>query len=57
MFGLDALSGFNSTYTGRTGHHNDCFVSSETDFGTYTDKAVQYPYLSQETLFVPISMD
>jgi hypothetical protein len=54
MFGLDALSGFNSTYTGRTGHHNDCFVSSETDFGTYTDKAVQYPYLAQETLYVPI---
>ena len=54
MFGLDALSAFSSTYTGRTGHHNDCFVSSDTDFGTYTDKAVQYPYLAQETLYVPI---
>ena len=54
MYGLNPLTNFETTYQGRTGHHNDCFVSSDTDFGTYTDKAVQYPYLSQETLFVPI---
>ena len=54
MYGLNPLPNFETTYRGRTGHHNDCFVSSETDFGTYTDKSVQYPYLQQETLFVPI---
>jgi hypothetical protein len=33
----------------RTGHHNDCFLASDTDFGTYTDIAVDYPYLEAET--------
>ncbi|XP_064102629.1 uncharacterized protein LOC135212783 [Macrobrachium nipponense] len=36
----------------RIGHHNDCFLASDTDFGTYIDKADEYPYLMNETMYV-----
>ncbi|XP_066989300.1 uncharacterized protein [Macrobrachium rosenbergii] len=36
----------------RIGHHNDCFLASDTDFGTYTDKVEEYPYLMSETVYV-----
>ncbi|XP_064101838.1 uncharacterized protein LOC135212399 [Macrobrachium nipponense] len=36
----------------RIGHHNDCFLASDTDFGTYIDKAEEYPYLMNETMYV-----
>ena len=35
----------------RTGHHNDCFVSSASDCGTYTDTLVEAPYLVSDTLY------
>lgn len=39
----------------RVGHHNDCFLSNATDYGTYTDNNVQAEknYISQDALFVP----
>ncbi len=39
----------------RVGHHNDCFLSNTTDYGTYTDGNIQAEknYISQEALFVP----
>ncbi len=36
----------------RTGHHNDCFVSSESDGGTYVDTTTELPYLEEETKWV-----
>jgi hypothetical protein len=45
---------FNGTNVARIGHHNDCFLSSEDDFGTYIDQAKEFPYLEQETQFLPI---
>ena len=33
------------------GHHNDCFLASSTDFGTYDDKSVEYPYLKDDTKY------
>lgn len=57
MYGGAALSAAEA-YTGsaraRLGHHNDCFLASNLDQGTYTDSAVEYPYLEAETLFLPI---
>ena len=51
---LDAHSG---SAIARTGHHNDCFLASETDFGTYgavgsigADKG----YLEVDTRYVPM---
>jgi len=38
----------------RVGHHNDCFLSDASDVGTYTNIATEYPYLTQETKFVPM---
>ena len=38
----------------RTGHHNDCFVSSPTDGGTYVDPATEYVYLEEDTKWVPM---
>ncbi|MGB0974673.1 MAG: DUF4832 domain-containing protein [Flavobacteriaceae bacterium] len=42
-------SGSNASSINRLGHHNDCFLASETDFGTYNNVSVEYPYLEQET--------
>jgi hypothetical protein len=36
----------------RLGHHNDCFLASADDFGTYQNPAVEYPYLQAETAHV-----
>lgn len=38
----------------RTGHHNDCFVSSLSDGGTYSSPANEYTYLEEETKWVPM---
>ncbi len=47
----DAFSGENIS---RVGHHNDCFVASSTDFGTYVNEAIEKPYLEEETKFLPM---
>ncbi|NJP90025.1 DUF4832 domain-containing protein [Nonomuraea sp. FMUSA5-5] len=36
----------------RLGHHNDCFLASPDDYGTYENAAVEYPYLEAETAYV-----
>jgi hypothetical protein len=36
----------------RLGHHNDCFLASPDDYGTYENAAVEYPYLEAETKYV-----
>ncbi|AGL16129.1 DUF4832 domain-containing protein [Actinoplanes sp. N902-109] len=38
----------------RIGHHNDCFLASPDDYGTYENPAVEYPYLQDDTLRVPM---
>ena len=38
----------------RIGHHNDCFLSSDTDVGTYEDIDNEKHYLNLETRFVPM---
>jgi len=35
----------------RTGHHNDCFLASSDDFGTYVNLTDEYPYLSEDTKY------
>lgn len=57
MYGSTALTpgeAFNNSNRSRVGHHNDCFLSSATDQGTYEDTAVEYPYLTAETRYVPM---
>ncbi|MEU6716417.1 DUF4832 domain-containing protein [Nonomuraea sp. NPDC046802] len=55
MYGTAALTpsqAHNGSAVARLGHHNDCFLASPDDYGTYTDPAVEYPYLSAETAYL-----
>ena len=53
MYGTAAATGvFNGSAIARVGHHNDCFLASTSDYGTYQDPAVEYPYLQADTQFV-----
>lgn len=55
MYGTTALSAaqaYNGSANARIGHHNDCFLASADDFGTYTNTSVEYPYLSAETNYL-----
>ncbi|MFJ2158079.1 DUF4832 domain-containing protein [Streptomyces sp. NPDC087856] len=49
---LPAAQAYNGSTLARLGHHNDCFLASPDDFGTYTDTSVEYPYLQAETASV-----
>lgn len=44
-------------YTGenraRVGHHNDCFLTGGTDYGTYNNVETEKQYISTEALYVP----
>lgn len=55
MYNTSPINGIlsieNSSSINRLGHHNDCFLASATDFGTYDNTNVEYPYLEQETRF------
>jgi hypothetical protein len=51
---LPAAQAYSGSSQARTGHHNDCFLASATDYGTYTDVGKDYPYLEAETLYLPM---
>ncbi|WP_020390800.1 DUF4832 domain-containing protein [Kribbella catacumbae] len=43
---------YNGSSLSRLGHHNDCFLASPDDFGTYENTAVEYPYLQSDTTYL-----
>ena len=45
-------SAYNSSALSRLGHHNDCFLASPDDFGTYENTSVEYPSLQSDTTYV-----
>ncbi|MFC7519114.1 DUF4832 domain-containing protein, partial [Herbaspirillum sp. GCM10030257] len=52
FFGTTALTAseaYNGTAKARLAHHNDCFLASANDWGTYTNTSTEYPYLQAET--------
>jgi hypothetical protein len=51
---LPPAQAFTESSIARLGHHNDCFLASSTDMGTYSNTATEYPYLEQETRFLPM---
>ncbi len=51
---LPASMAFDGSSRARVGHHNDCFVASADDFGTYEDPSQEYPYLAAETQYLPM---
>ncbi|RZJ32983.1 MAG: DUF4832 domain-containing protein [Flavobacterium sp.] len=51
---LSLTQAFTTTAVARTGHHNDCFLASDDDEGTYSNVTAEYAYLEAETKFVPM---
>lgn len=51
---IKAEDAFSGKVVARIGHHNDCFMASVDDYGTYTDVAVDKSYLNAEGLYLPI---
>jgi hypothetical protein len=45
---------YTGTYRARTGHHNDGFLASHNDLGTYGNPEYEKNYLNQENKFVPM---
>ena len=45
---------YTETAVARTGHFNDCFLSDETDNGTFSNVSTETPYLEAETRYVPM---
>jgi hypothetical protein len=45
---------YTGTNRSRTGHHNDGFLASSTDLGTYGNVEYEKNYLNQENKFVPM---
>lgn len=52
---IGAADAFSGSDLARVGHHNDCFLASDTDFGTYRDGSIaaDKAYVAAETLYVP----
>lgn len=50
---VDSTIAYTSENRSRVGHHNDCFLSGETDYGTYTNVKADKEYISKEALYVP----
>jgi lysophospholipase L1-like esterase len=50
---LTASEAYGNALKARVGHHNDCFVSDSTDFGTYNDVTADKAYLAADALYTP----
>ena len=50
---MDAAVGYGDSDVARVGFHNDCFLASTDDYGTYQNIAIEKEYISDEALFVP----
>ncbi|WP_343695009.1 DUF4832 domain-containing protein [Flavobacterium sp.] len=50
---MDATAGYGTSNTARLGFHNDCFMASVDDYGTYIDITSEKTYISNEALYVP----
>ncbi|OOQ59532.1 hypothetical protein BC343_05000 [Mucilaginibacter pedocola] len=51
---IAAAQGYSGSDIARVGHHNDCFLGSEDDYGTYVNIPVEKQYISNEALYVPV---
>ncbi len=52
---LDSIEAFSGSQRSRVGAHNDCFLASATDYGTYLDNDIEgdKDYLNQDNRYVP----
>ncbi|WP_306394931.1 DUF4832 domain-containing protein [Telluria beijingensis] len=49
---LSVSEAYTNTAKARLGFHNDCFLSSASDYGTYVNPSVEFPYLAAESNYV-----
>jgi hypothetical protein len=54
---LSAADAYDGSFAARVGHHNDCFLASDDDWGTYPIGQIEMwkDYLQQDTSFVVMS--
>lgn len=50
---IDETVGYGTTDIARVGFHNDCFLASVDDYGTYQNVPIEKSYISNEANFVP----
>ena len=48
---LTASEAFNGSAKARVGQHNDCFLASSNDWGTYNNTSTDYPWLAAQTTY------
>lgn len=52
---LAEASAFDGSDAARVGHHNDCFLASDDDWGTYEDPIDDWKaFIAQEGRFTPV---
>jgi hypothetical protein len=51
---LSLTQAYTTAAVARVGHHNDCFLASDDDEGTYSNITSDYAYLEQETKYTPM---
>ena len=49
---ISLAEAYNGSTKSRLAFHNDCFVASNTDYGTYNDIAVEKAYLEEDTKYM-----
>uniref|UniRef100_UPI004047E03A DUF4832 domain-containing protein n=1 Tax=Mariniflexile sp. TaxID=1979402 RepID=UPI004047E03A len=50
---IDASVGYGTSDIARVGFHNDCFLASADDYGTYQNVTAEKSYISKEAFYVP----
>ncbi|MGY5846142.1 DUF4832 domain-containing protein [Salegentibacter sp. HM20] len=50
---IDGNVGYGNSDIARVGFHNDCFMASTSDYGTYDNVSEEKKYISDEAYFVP----
>ncbi|MDR1860781.1 MAG: DUF4832 domain-containing protein [Bacteroidales bacterium] len=51
---VTSSSAFKGSKAARIGHHNDCFLASPTDYGTYSAIEEEKKYINSEGLYLPV---
>ena len=51
---LQRTEAFSGSQAARIGYHNDCFMASATDYGTYANVETEKAYINNEGVYLPV---
>ena len=51
---ISASEAYNGSSKARHGHTNECFLSTPTDWGTYSNTSTEYPYLASDSTYTVV---